>query len=435
MSVGNNNSLNESLIPQKRIIIDTDSGIDDIISIIVSLKHDKSKLEAITVVEGNVTLKQGLLNLCSLLDVASLRNRKIPIYPGCDKPIIQNFNKEKPYSSLSSFHNMNSYSLHERNLITNHIKKEHAVLALIRMVTNEPNEFTIVCLGPLTNIALAIRLDPFFLSKVKNIVVMGGCLYAKGNSTRVAEYAFNFDPEAAHIVFTAAKQHTVDYPNSTQPKITLVPWEVSVEQSLDWKFYDYLINTPPVNELTHLMKEISTIKELLFRKSHESIISRSVTNAFQDNKNNNNSTISFNNKENANNNNNNEIVASIEDPLSIEAPVYTSNAVLQYQINATKFIMSDLYTLVCALEPESIIKEYQDLDVDIELSGKYARGLTCIDWLGSGQRTLNARIILKVDKNEIKNILIQSFKQNTIPILQKAPTTSEPLIVKLKSKL
>ncbi|ORX82216.1 nucleoside hydrolase [Anaeromyces robustus] len=385
----NQSAKDESLLPQKRIIIDTDSGIDDIISIIVSLKHEKSKLEAITVVEGNVSLKQGLLNLCSLLDVTSLREKKIPIYPGCDKPIIQNFNREKPYSSLSSFHNLSAYSLQERNLITKHISKEHAVLALIRMVTNEPNEFTIVCLGPLTNIALAIRLDPFFLSKVKNIVIMGGCLYAKGNSTRVAEYAFNFDPEAAHIVLTAAKQYSVDHPHNTQPKLTLVPWEVSVEQGLDWKFYDYLINTPPVNELTNLMKELNTIKELLFRKSHEN------------------------------------------------TPVYTSNAVLQYQINATKFIMSDLYTLVCALEPENVIKEYQDLDVDVELSGKYARGLTCIDWLGNGQRTLNSRIILKIDKDVIKNILIRSFKESPSTFLKKIPTTSEPipLILKLKSKL
>jgi len=296
------------------------------------------------------------------------------------------------------------------------------------MVTNEPNEYTIVCLGPLTNIALAIRLDPFFLSKVKNIVVMGGCLYAKGNSTRVTEYAFNFDPEAAHIVLTAAKQHSVDHPHNIQPKITLVPWEVSVEQGLDWKFYDYLISTPPVNELTHLMKELNTIKELLFRKSHESIISRSVTNAFKTNESNNS---------NNNNTNGGELNNSISsvDPLSMDTPVYTSNAVLQYQINATKFIMSDLYTLVCALEPESVIKEYQDLDVDIELSGKYARGLTCIDWLGSGQRTLNARIILKVDKDIIKNILIQSFKETPSTFIQKAPTASEPLIVKLKSKL
>jgi len=377
------------------------------------------------IIEGNISLKQGLLNLCSLLDVASLRNRKIPIYPGCDKPIIQSFNKEKPYSSLSSFHNMNSYSLHERNLITNHIQKEHAVLALIRMVTNEPNEYTIVCLGPLTNIALAIRLDPFFLSKVKTIVVMGGCLYAKGNSTRVTEYAFNFDPEAAHIVLTAAKQFAVDHPHNTQPKITLVPWEVSVDQGLDWKFYDYLINTPPVNELTHLMKELNSIKEILFRKSHESIISRSVTNAFKNNQMN----ISLTNSGKK------EIPVNAIDIMAIETPIYTSNAVLQYQINATKFIMSDLYTLVCALEPESVIKEYQDLDVDIELSGRYARGLTCIDWLGSGQRTLNARIILKVDKDIIKGILIQSFKEHPSTFIKKVPTTSEPLIDKLKSKL
>jgi len=423
MAIDNVN--NTSLIPQKRIIIDTDSGIDDIISIIVSLKHEKSKLEAITVVEGNVSLKQGLLNLCSLLDVASLRDRKIPIYPGCDKPIIQSFNKEKPYSSLSSFHNMNSYSLHERNLITNHIQKEHAVLALIRMVTDEPDEYTIVCLGPLTNIALAIRLDPFFLSKVKTIVVMGGCLYAKGNSTRVTEYAFNFDPEAAHIVLTAAKQYAVDHPHNTQPKITLVPWEVSVDQGLDWKFYDYLISTPPVNELTHLMKELNSIKEILFRKSHESIISRSVTNAFKNNQL--NLSLSNSGKK--------ETPVNAIDIMTIETPVYTSNAVLQYQINATKFIMSDLYTLVCALEPETVIKEYQDLDVDIELSGRYARGLTCIDWLGNGQRTLNARIILKVDKYIIKGILIQSFKEHPSAFIKKIPTASEPLIDKLRSKL
>jgi len=201
---------------------------------------------------------------------------------------------------------------------------------------------------------------------------------------------------------------------------SITPTPISATSENDHQMKDSSIPEKDEKEMS-----LSPVKK--FSSEDQEMKEKSNNDNSEDNSNNNNSTINNIIPEN------NEI--STVDPLSKEGPVYTSNAVLQYQINATKFIMSDLYTLVCALEPESVIKEYQDLDVDIELSGKYARGLTCIDWLGNGSRTLNARIILKVDKSVIKNILIQSFKQTPSPFLQKVPTTSVPLIVKLKSKL
>lgn len=107
------------------------------------------------------------------------------------------------------------------------LKSEHAVNALIRLIGQYPGEITLVPIGPLTNIALACRLDPTISSKLKNVVIMGGNFEAKGNTYVSAEFNFHFDVEAAHIVL-----------NQLTCPVSLVTWEFCLNHAFPWEFYD-----------------------------------------------------------------------------------------------------------------------------------------------------------------------------------------------------
>jgi purine nucleosidase len=110
--------------------------------------------------------------------------------------------------------------------------KEHAVNALIRYADKHPNELNLIAIGPLTNIALAIRLDPTFPSKVKSITIMGGTSNALGNMTLSTEFNFRQDPEAAAIVFkefTNIKLLTWNCSMDTEPK---------TKKQMDRLYYD-----------------------------------------------------------------------------------------------------------------------------------------------------------------------------------------------------
>ena len=107
------------------------------------------------------------------------------------------------------------------------LKPEHAVNALIRIINQHPGEITLVPIGPLTNIALACQLDPHISSKLKDVVIMGGNFEAKGNTYVSAEFNFHFDVEAAYIAL-----------NKLTCPVSLVTWELCLNHSFPWKFYD-----------------------------------------------------------------------------------------------------------------------------------------------------------------------------------------------------
>ena len=96
----------------------------------------------------------------------------------------------------------------------------HAVDELVRRIMDAPGEITLIAQAPLTNIALALRLDPTLPQRVARIVVMGGAVTGHGNITPAAEFNFYFDPEAAHIVFEAF------------PHIELADWEATIAHGL-----------------------------------------------------------------------------------------------------------------------------------------------------------------------------------------------------------
>jgi pyrimidine-specific ribonucleoside hydrolase len=178
----------------RRIIIDTDPGIDDAMAIFLALRSPELKVEAITPVAGNVPLDLTLPNALRLLEIA--KRRDIPVAAGASHPLMRRL------ATAGHVHGVNGLAGVE--FPEPRIKPVHDTAPdLIRHIVREdPHEITIVAIGPLTNVALALRADPEIASMIPAIVIMGGSL-SGGNMTPAAEFNLYVDPEAARIVFDA----------------------------------------------------------------------------------------------------------------------------------------------------------------------------------------------------------------------------------------
>ena len=206
----------------KRLIIDTDPGVDDAHAILLALAHPDVKVEAITTVNGNVGLDLTTANALKILDAAG---KDIPVYRGCDRPLINR--------ALSAAHVHGEDGLGDCGIPASKktVQSEHAVHALIRLANENPGEFTLAAIGPLTNLAAALTIDPDLPSKFKQLVVMGGAIYSKGNtSTVTAEFNIHTDPEAASMVF------------SSWPMLTLLSWETTLEHVFNRAALDRFFN-------------------------------------------------------------------------------------------------------------------------------------------------------------------------------------------------
>ena len=190
-----------------RIIIDTDPGIDDALTFLFALVSPEIKLEALTTTQGNVTLEKATRNALSVLELAQASH--IPVVPGSVLPLVQPLRASADVHGVSGLGNA---KLPEPR--TKPIQK-HAVDFLIEKILAEPSEISIFPIGPLTNIAMAIRKEPKFAKAVRQLVIMGGAIQEGGNVTPLAEFNIYVDPHAAYIVF-----------HSGIP-ITLIPLDVT----------------------------------------------------------------------------------------------------------------------------------------------------------------------------------------------------------------
>jgi len=191
----------------KRIIIDTDPGVDDALAFLLALASPEVQLEALTITHGNVTLETGVRNALAVLELTGAAH--IPVVRGASLPLVG------PLRASDVAHGASG--LGEARLpepCTQPIPG-HAIDFLIERCLAEPGEISIFPIGPLTNIALAIRKEPRFAGAVRELVIMGGAIREGGNVTPQAEFNIHTDPHAAHIVF-----------HSGIP-ITLVPLDVT----------------------------------------------------------------------------------------------------------------------------------------------------------------------------------------------------------------
>jgi purine nucleosidase len=205
----------------RRIILDTDPGIDDALAILLALASPELQLEAVTVTIGNCSTAQGIVNALSVLELAG--TSRVPVAAGIERPLIQ------PPLTAPETHGNTGLGYAQLPPPRQQPAKQHAVDLLIERVMAAPGEITIVAVAPLTNLAMAIRRQPALVEAVREVIIMGGALRYEGNTTPLAEFNVYVDPHAAHIVY-----------HSGLP-ITLVPLDVTYQCILTQADVDRLL--------------------------------------------------------------------------------------------------------------------------------------------------------------------------------------------------
>jgi purine nucleosidase len=175
----------------RKFIIDTDTASDDAVALIMALRWPDVEVEAITVVAGNVPLAQCVTNA---LYTAELCGSDVPVYRGAAHPLL----REPVHADW--FHGRDGLGDQNYPPPKRHAESKHAVDAMIDTIKANPG-ITLVTLGPLTNVALAVSRAPEIAADVSRCIVMGGAACTVGNVTPAAEFNVWFDPEAARIVF------------------------------------------------------------------------------------------------------------------------------------------------------------------------------------------------------------------------------------------
>ena len=178
----------------QKVIIDTDPGCDDAIALLLALNSPEVQIEAITVVPGNVTAVQGLENALKLVSLA--KRCDIPVAGGAQHPLAQKL------VTAEFFHGRNGLGDVDLPPPACRADARFGPDLIIELVHRYPHEISLVPIGPLTNIALAISKDPSIVPLVKQVVLMGGSITG-GNASAAAEANIFNDPEAARIVFNA----------------------------------------------------------------------------------------------------------------------------------------------------------------------------------------------------------------------------------------
>ena len=181
----------------RKIIIDTDPGVDDAMAIFFALASPELDVMGLTTIFGNVDTALATTNALRLLEIAG--RDEIPVAKGAADPLTG------PFAGPASFvHGEDG----QGNIFLPPPKTqaigETAAAFIVHQVMANPGEVTLAPIGPLTNIALALRLEPAIAERVQEVVLMGGNALAPGNASPAAEANIFNDPEAADVVFGAA---------------------------------------------------------------------------------------------------------------------------------------------------------------------------------------------------------------------------------------
>ncbi|XP_072269067.1 pyrimidine-specific ribonucleoside hydrolase RihA-like isoform X2 [Pyxicephalus adspersus] len=273
---------------KRLLLVDVDCGVDDAQALMMALAAPEVEVLAITCCFGNTTAE----NVCrNVLRVLHLCNRmEIPVFCGASQSFLGEINPKCVHfgsDGLGDEGDPQSPGLE-------HIQKENAVHALIRIINEHEGQVSVVALGPLTNLALAVKIDPTLPKKINKLYIMGGNLEGRGNWTVCAEFNFYLDPEAAYIVI-----------NSFTCPIFIAALEFAWGNGLTMDFFRNWVNQD-TNKARFMKKITAKLKQ-------------------------------------------------------------------EYG-----FVSYDSYAMAAAID-ESIITEYLECAVSVELHGRYARGMLVLD--------------------------------------------------------
>ncbi len=189
----------------RKVLIDTDTASDDAVALIMALRSPLVDVLAITMVAGNVDVEQATQNALYTVELCA---SEVPVFVGAAAPLT------RPHEDAAWFHGRDGLGDHGYKPSTRKPADGFAVDAIVQTIESNPG-IEVITLGPLTNLALALRQAPGLAANVSRCVVMGGAPCCEGNVTPSAEYNFWVDPEAARVVLRS------------QLPIELVGWQLS----------------------------------------------------------------------------------------------------------------------------------------------------------------------------------------------------------------
>ena len=187
----------------RKIIIDTDPGQDDAFAVLFALGSPQElDVIALTTVGGNVPLELTSRNARQVLELAGRSD--IPVFAGCPGPIVK---KLKTAEYVHGPSGIDGLEAPEPKMM---LQPKHAVNFLVEKIMSEPEgELTICTLGPMTNLGMAMAMEPKIIPRIKEVVLMGGGFFQGGNATPSAEFNIFVDPHAAHVVFESGAPLTM----------------------------------------------------------------------------------------------------------------------------------------------------------------------------------------------------------------------------------
>ena len=194
------------------LLIDTDPGVDDALALLMAFGDRAHDIVGLTIAAGNVGLRHTVANALKLCDVAGRDD--VPVFAGCAQPLLH------AAPDAAYVHGQDGFGDTGYAPARRAAESEHAALAILRLSHAYAGRLLLAALGPLTNLALALKLDPTLPQRIERLVVMGGAVTAHGNITPAAEFNVYFDPEAAKIVFDAF------------PQFDLADWEATLAHGL-----------------------------------------------------------------------------------------------------------------------------------------------------------------------------------------------------------
>ncbi|XP_038118338.1 pyrimidine-specific ribonucleoside hydrolase RihA [Culex quinquefasciatus] len=220
----------------RRVIIDVDAGPDDAWALYHLMSSPNVKIEAISCVKGNANVTMVGRNVMRILAAMGKEN-EVPVFLGSNERLITpepTVNPDDMYFGVDGFSDVDYSHLPPPNMA---LLKTGAVHEIARLILKYPSEISFISLGPLTNLALALKAYPETRQLIKEVLIMGGNRHGVGNTESAAEFNFYHDPEGANIVLN-------NYPGP----ITILPWETANRENLvmnqTWRF-GTIASVPP----------------------------------------------------------------------------------------------------------------------------------------------------------------------------------------------
>lgn len=207
------------------LILDVDTGTDDALALAYAHANPHIELVATTTVAGNIGVELATANTLAVLDYVGAND--VPVYRGASHPLV------RPHRDAIYFHHENGIGGAQIPASSREVGEYKGPAAMIRLAKQRPGEITLICLGPLTNLAIALNVEPDMTELLAGVVLMGGAYNVPGNTTPAAEFNILVDPEAAEQVFAAPFKRltAVGLDVTEQVRLTTADWKHALDNA------------------------------------------------------------------------------------------------------------------------------------------------------------------------------------------------------------